>query len=70
MGIRGRGLLAPGLAADLVLFDPETIEDQATIDEPMNKSKGIEKVWVNGELVYVEGRVTDKRPGVVVRRGD
>jgi N-acyl-D-amino-acid deacylase len=70
MGIRGRGLLAPGLAADLVLFDPETIEDQATIDEPMKKSKGIEKVWVNGELVYVEGRVTDKRPGVVVRRGD
>jgi N-acyl-D-amino-acid deacylase len=70
MGITSRGRLQPGLAADLVLFDPATIEDRATVEEPKLKSTGIEMVWVNGELVYSGGRVTEQRPGVVVRRGE
>jgi N-acyl-D-amino-acid deacylase len=69
MGFTDRGRLQPGLAADLVLFDPATIGDLATVEEPKRRSAGIEMVWVNGELVYSGGRVTDQRPGIVVRRG-
>ena len=70
MGFSKRGRLAPGMAADLVLFDPATIGDLATVEDPKRKSTGIESVWVNGELVYSGGRITDQRPGVVVRRGE
>lgn len=70
VGIQGRGLLQPGAFADLVLFDPETVEDRATIAEPLLTSVGIERVWVNGVEVYAEGKTTDNLPGMVVRRGD
>jgi N-acyl-D-aspartate/D-glutamate deacylase len=60
LGIDDRGLIHPGMAADLVLFDPETVLDQATTDEP--------QVWVNGALVFADGKVTDGRPGRVLSR--
>jgi N-acyl-D-amino-acid deacylase len=68
MGIRDRGLIAPGMAADLVLFDPETVIDNATTSDPAALNTGITSVWVNGELVFENGAVTGIHPGVIVRR--
>ncbi|HCE46818.1 MAG TPA: hypothetical protein DET40_25000 [Lentisphaeria bacterium] len=58
-----RGLLAPGYAADLVLWNPDTLADTANFAEPHSLSKGIMKVWVNGVLSYEEGMMTGKRAG-------
>jgi N-acyl-D-amino-acid deacylase len=52
VGIKGRGVIARGNFADLVLFDPATIIDKATITNATALSKGVEYVWVNGKLVY------------------
>ena len=68
IGIRDRGLIEEGYFADLVLFDPDTIIDKATFTEPHLASVGIDRVWVNGQLVWANGKVTGNRPGVVVRR--
>ena len=68
MGIKDRGLVAPGMAADLVLFDPETVIDNATTSDPAALNTGITSVWVNGELVFENGAVTGTHPGVIVRR--
>lgn len=68
MGIRDRGLIAPGMAADLVLFDPETVIDNATTSDPSALNTGINSVWVNGELVFKNGMVTGAHPGMIVRR--
>ena len=68
MGIVDRGLIREGQYADLVLFDPTTVEDRATPESPHVQSVGIEKVWVNGQLVFDEGKVTGNQPGMVVRR--
>lgn len=68
VGIAGRGRVAPGMAADLVLFDPAIVADRATMTSPGELSVGIERVWVNGEAVFESGRPTGARPGVIVRR--
>ncbi len=68
MGITTRGTIAPGKAADLVLLNPETVIDRATIENPTTPAIGILKVWVNGELVYANGETTGVFPGEVVRR--
>jgi N-acyl-D-amino-acid deacylase len=70
MGIRNRGVLRQGTAADMVLFDPGLVNDRATLAEPHMTSVGIEKVWVNGVEVYTGGSTTGQYPGVVIRRGD
>jgi N-acyl-D-amino-acid deacylase len=70
MGIRGRGAIAPGMKADLVLFDPSTVLDRATPQAPHALSVGIQTVWVNGEIVYENGRTTGRLPGRVIRRPD
>ena len=67
MGIADRGTIAPGMYADLVLFDPATIIDRATLQNPTALSVGIEKVWVNGKLVFQDRRSTGVHPGQVVR---
>jgi N-acyl-D-amino-acid deacylase len=67
LGITDRGTLAAGKAADLVLFDPETISDRATLEKPKALAVGIEKVWVNGELVFQDRRTTGAKPGRVLR---
>lgn len=67
-GIRNRGLIAPGYFADLVLIDPETVKDQATIENPRALSDGIEAVWVNGVLVYQEKKATGNYPGQFIQR--
>jgi N-acyl-D-amino-acid deacylase len=63
-----RGTIAPGMQADLVLFDPSTVIDRATLESPAAVSEGIRAVWVNGVVVYREGRVTGAFPGQVIRR--
>jgi len=70
IGIRDRGVVAPGLRADLVLFDPESVLDRATPEEPHALSAGIERVWVNGEVVYQDAAATGRLPGRAIRRGD
>jgi N-acyl-D-aspartate/D-glutamate deacylase len=67
LGIRERGLLREGFYADVVVFDPETIIDKATYENPHQYSEGIDYVLVNGEVVVDHGRITDARPGMVVR---
>ena len=68
MGINDRGRIAPGMAADLVLFNPVTVIDRATPQEPTALSDGIDSVWVNGELVYRDGATTGQRPGTFIER--
>jgi N-acyl-D-aspartate/D-glutamate deacylase len=69
MGIRDRGFLREGLAADLVLFDAARIADRATFQDPCQPPAGIDCVIVNGEVVVEHGRQTSSRPGRVLRRG-
>jgi len=69
LGIEGRGLIKPGYAADLVLFNPGTITDNATIAQHDLLSDGIIAVWVNGEMVWDKGQATGAKPGVFVARG-
>jgi N-acyl-D-aspartate/D-glutamate deacylase len=68
VGLQNRGLIAPGYFADLVLFNPETVIDKATITNPKALSQGILKVWVNGKLVCADGKVTGERGGVFLER--
>ena len=68
MGFANRGYVRPGQAADLVLFDPATTIDRSTPEQPELLAEGIAAVWVNGELVFANGRATGSRPGVFVTR--
>ena len=70
LGLRERGRIEPGAYADLVLFDPDTVADRATTDEPHAVSTGIEEVWVNGHLAYRDGQGIWQRHGRVLRRQD
>jgi len=63
VGLTDRGLLRPGMAADVVVFDPDAVIDRATFEDPHQYSEGIRYVLVNGELVLDDGRITDQRPG-------
>lgn len=63
VGLTDRGLLAPGLAADITVFDPQTIIDRATFEDPHQASVGVQYVLVNGVPVLDHGKVTDARPG-------
>ena len=68
-GLIGRGELRPGAHADLVLFDPETISDLATFEQPTRPAAGIAEVFVNGRSVWRDGAATGNRPGRALRRG-
>ena len=62
-GLKDRGMVQEGMAADLVVFDPELIIDGATYEEPRRAPQGIGKVFVNGRLAVSEGVVLEKRAG-------
>jgi N-acyl-D-amino-acid deacylase len=62
-----RGLIKPGLTADLVVFDPNTVADVATYDQPHRYASGIHHVLVNGRFVIRDGAHTGKRPGKILR---
>ena len=66
-GFRDRGLIREGFAADLVIFDENTINDQATFVKPHQFPVGISYVIVNGETVLASGQMTEARPGVALR---
>jgi N-acyl-D-amino-acid deacylase len=68
-GLDGRGCVAVGACADLVLFDAATVADVATYEDPQQPSRGIERVFVNGVAVWEHGRATGARPGQVLPRG-
>jgi N-acyl-D-aspartate/D-glutamate deacylase len=67
MGFYDRGVIRPGMKADLVLFDPDRVLDHATPESPEVLSVGIERVWVNGESVFENAGATGKRPGQIIR---
>lgn len=67
LGIRDRGLLREGHYADVVVFDAGKIIDKATYEKPHQFAEGIAYVLVNGEVVLDQGRITEARPGMVVR---
>lgn len=68
IGMVDRGLLAVGMAADVAVFDPATVNDHATFDEPMLRSDGIRFVLVNGRLAIRDGKPTGERAGQALRR--
>lgn len=65
--IKRRGALTPGFFADVVVFDPMTIQDHATFENPHQYSTGMVHVFVNGAQVIKEGKHTGVRPGRIVR---
>jgi N-acyl-D-amino-acid deacylase len=67
MGFPDRGVLRPGMAADLVAFDPATVRERSTYADPLHYSEGIPFVMVNGRLVVDGGKITDARPGRILR---
>jgi dihydroorotase/N-acyl-D-amino-acid deacylase len=69
VGLLDRGVLRPGMAADLVVFDPERIRDRATFEEPNVYSEGVDAVIVNGAVALEGGRVTAERSGRPLLRG-
>jgi len=62
-----RGLLRPGMAADITVFDPATIRDVATFEDPKHYSVGVKHVLVNGRRVVADGVITSERPGRPLR---
>ncbi|HLV88283.1 MAG TPA: D-aminoacylase [Candidatus Sulfotelmatobacter sp.] len=67
VGITDRGILRPGMMADLVIFDAATVQDRATYNEPLRYSTGIKDVFVNGRPVVLDGHITAERPGRALR---
>ncbi len=63
VGLTDRGLIRPGMFADITVFNPATVIDRATFEDPHQPSVGIEYVLVNGQVVLREGQLTSARPG-------
>jgi N-acyl-D-aspartate/D-glutamate deacylase len=63
VGLTDRGLIRPGMFADITVFNPATVIDRATFEDPHQPSVGIEYVLVNGQVVLRKGQLTSARPG-------
>jgi N-acyl-D-amino-acid deacylase len=68
LGLKNRGLIQEGNFADICIFDPKTVIDQATFIEPHQYPKGIDYVIVNGVMVVQNGAMSGKTPGMVIRK--
>lgn len=68
IGLEGRGRLEPGAWADIVVFDPNAVCDEATLDDPRRHARGIDAVFVNGTLTYEHGKLTGALAGSQLRR--
>ena len=66
LGLHDRGVLRPGLRADIVVFNPQTVKDLATFVQPHQYAQGFSTVIVNGEVVFENGAMTPARPGRVL----
>jgi N-acyl-D-amino-acid deacylase len=66
MRLNDRGVLRPGMKADLVVFDPQTVRDTATYEAPHHYAEGYQVVIVNGQVVFENGAMTAARPGRVL----
>jgi N-acyl-D-amino-acid deacylase len=66
LGLDGRGFLRKGYFADIVIFDPKTIADKATYENPHQYSVGVKHVFVNGVQVLKDGEHTGAKPGRAV----
>ena len=67
VGIADRGVLRPGFKADITIFNPDTIRDRSTFEDPTHYSEGVAHVLVNGKAVVADGKITAERPGEPVR---
>jgi N-acyl-D-amino-acid deacylase len=68
LGLKNRGFIKPGFTADLVLFDPLTIQDRSTFDRPHQYAVGVVHSWVNGCPIVQKGIITGNTPGRVLRK--
>jgi N-acyl-D-aspartate/D-glutamate deacylase len=68
IGMSDRGYLAPGMSADVTIFDPRTVQDHATYEQPTKPSDGIRDVFVNGRAALRDGKATGAQGGEVVLR--
>ncbi len=68
--LKDRGEIRPGAFADIVLFDPETVIDRATFEDPRNGPDGMPHVIVNGQFIVRNGEHTHARAGRMLRRGE
>ena len=66
IGLADRGVLREGMRADVVVFDPNTIRDRATFEQPHQYAEGVSLVVVNGQIAYENGSMTPARPGRVL----
>lgn len=67
VGLADRGILRPGLKADITIFDPARIRDVSTFIDPTHYSEGVQYVLVNGKAVVSSGKITSERPGEALR---
>jgi N-acyl-D-aspartate/D-glutamate deacylase len=67
VGLRDRGLLKPGFFADVVVFNPDSVTDKATFEDPHQVSRGIDHVFVNGKSVWEKGKWGGNYPGKALR---
>jgi dihydroorotase/N-acyl-D-amino-acid deacylase len=67
LSIPDRGLLREGMFADITVFDPNTIIDRSTFEQPHQMSVGVKYVFVNGTMIVRDGKHTNAKPGRVLR---
>jgi N-acyl-D-amino-acid deacylase len=67
-GLKDRGVLKEGYAADVTIYDANAVDEAATFARPIQPARGIETVIVNGEVVWKDGKSTGARPGRVLSR--
>jgi N-acyl-D-amino-acid deacylase len=68
LGLRDRGLIRPGMVADLTVFDPATIRDEATYADPTRLASGVQAVLIGGQFAVDDGSIANARLGRVLRR--
>ena len=66
LGLADRGVLREAMKADVVIFDPNTVRDKATFEQPHQYAEGVSTVIVNGQVAFENGKMTAARPGRVL----